>query len=96
MKTIEEAAKEYSELFEHKEAHIISFLKGVEFTQQWIAVEKELPKLESDGLSKVLICKSEFLTDEFSAYYDSIYKKWKLYPTSINIKVTHWHPIELS
>lgn len=65
MKTIEEAAKEYSELFEHKEAHRISFLNGVEFTQQWIAVEKELPKLESDGLSKVLICKIELILMNF-------------------------------
>lgn len=97
MKTIEEAAKEIAFHSIGNLNHFTPeqcFRYGVEFTQQWIAVKKELPKLESDGLSKVLICKSEFLTDEFSAYYDSIYKKWKLYPTAINIKVTHWRPIE--
>lgn len=43
------------------------FRAGVKFAQRWIPVEEELPDTthEANGLSKVVICKSKFLADEF-------------------------------
>lgn len=53
MKTIDEAAKEYSkdkssaEVF--REAHQLDFKAGVEFAQRWILVEEELPTAYETG-----------------------------------------------
>lgn len=97
MKTIEEAAKKYSELFEHKEAHRISFLNGVEFAQRWIPVEEDLPKADDFSVNiemkldnNVVLSGYLFADGDFMAYdQDGFGNK-------ITKKVTHWRPIELS
>ena len=73
------------------------FEAGVEFAQRWISVEDELPNAEGEAnrLSKVVIAKCEDLADEVSAYYDTITKDWRIYPSGQIIKATNWRPIEL-
>ena len=95
MKTIECVAKEFSE--KSVWACPISFKAGVEFAQRWISVEDELPNAEGEAnrLSKVVIAKCEDLADEVSAYYDTITKDWRIYPSGQIIKATNWRPIEL-
>ena len=95
MKTIECVAKEFSE--KSVWACPISFKAGVEFAQRWISVEDELPNAEGEAnrLSKVVMAKCEDLADEVSAYYDTITKDWRIYPSGQIIKATHWRPIEL-
>ena len=103
MKTIEEGFDNF--FFKIKKNHDVvdyllnkkSFISGVEFAQRWISVEDELPNAEGEanGLSKVVIAKDEDLADEVSAYYDTITKDWRIYPSGQIIKATHWRPIEL-
>ena len=100
MKTIEQEAKENCEynqdsLRQYDKHFIEAFKDGVEFAQRWIPIEDELPNAdgEANGISKVVIAKSEDLADEVSAYYDSVTKDWKIYPSGQKIEVTEWRPI---
>lgn len=97
MKSIEEAAKEYSD---YEEGEYV-FKSGIEFAQRWITVEEELPFRASDsenrwnnthGFSLPVITKN----DEFMPTYYKIQSynvELKAWQTSE--KVTHWRPIEL-
>ena len=88
MKTIQKEASKY--------LSSVSFQAGVEFAQQWISVEDELP--ESGEL--VLVAIENCFIDVVCARILS--GKWncRLYiPTGhpdfiIEDKVTHWRPIE--
>lgn len=106
MKTIEEAAKENSELFEHKEAHRISFLNGVEFAQYWISVEEELPE-DSDNLvqtekyiytENAVIARTvngKYSVSKRSKFKGNENSKWEWMGSSaFSDSVTHWRPIE--
>ena len=72
------------------------FYRGVLWAQRWINVQDALPDTthEANRLSNVVICKSPFLADEFSAYYDSVKERWCLYPSGKSIQVEEWRPIE--
>ena len=100
MKTIEEAATEFSDKYWKQLTDyekISTFKAGVEFAQRWISVEEELP--ESGEL--VLVAIENCFTDVVCARIIS--GKWncRLYiPTGhpdfiIEDKVTHWRTIEL-
>lgn len=77
MKTIEGAAKDIAI---HTDLDEFSFLKGVEFAQRWISVEKELPKNDDHILMK---------TKEDGV----VFGKFK--NIALILSVTHWRPIEL-
>ena len=100
MKKIKEASHEYfraAQLGFENPGSENGFKAGVEFAQRWISVEDELPNTEGEAnrLSKVVIAKCEDLADEVSAYYDTITKDWRIYPSGQIIKATNWRPIEL-
>ena len=88
MKTIEEAAKDYSKSKSSAEvfrcAHETDFKAGVEFVQRWIRVEDELPSIGDHILIKL---KRDKL------------KIWRIFNEDDRILVsnyaTHWRPIEL-
>ncbi|MDR2291879.1 MAG: DUF551 domain-containing protein [Prevotellaceae bacterium] len=89
MKTIKEAAHEYFRAgqlgFKPAADTEAAFIAGVEFAQQWISVDKELPEvgqivLVSDKDKDVLIDK---LCEDGT---------WLLHDFE---DVTHWRPIEL-
>ena len=97
METIEEGLEESYQKAGENVYFGNGFKAGVEFAQRWISVEILLPNAEGEanGLSKVVIAKCEDLADEVSAYYDTITKDWRIYPSGQIIKATHWRPIEL-
>ena len=102
METIKEGAEIYYQSNEYQKSNSLNrfeniFKAGVEFAQRWISVEDELPNTEGEAnrLSKVVIAKCEDLADEVSAYYDTITKDWRIYPSGQIIKATNWRPIEL-
>ena len=72
------------------------FYRGVLWANHFIKIEDVLPNAddESDRFSKVVIAKCEDLADEVSAYYDTITKDWRIYPSGQIIEVTEWRPIE--
>jgi len=111
MKTKEEAAKEYCkiEVNEGKDNDALfssrvgmkqiierAFKSGVEFAEQWISVEDELPEEDqfNDDFSSNVLVKSDYLLTEFTGYFSFKTKQWYSYPSHENIKaVTHWRPI---
>lgn len=102
MKTIEEAAKEFSnKICLNNDVHKSIFEAGFricakEFAQQWIPVEVELPEKEILSVfSKNCIVKTDNEIEPFSAYYDHESEIWKEYFTDTKVEVTHWRPIEL-
>ena len=96
MKTIEEAAKDYSKSKSSAEvfrcAHETDFKAGVEFAQRWISVEDELPEIGDIFLVK---------TDNgciTTAYLHGIKSGFITYGEDAYIEfgtITHWRPIEL-
>ena len=92
METIEKAQNRLEITIEGKNG----FYRGVLWSQRFINVEDALPDTthEAINLSKVVICKSPFLADEFSAYYETKKKRWCLYPSGKTIQVTEWRPVE--
>ena len=116
MKTIEKAAIDYAQKVypqingEHEvdiDGAIISnsansFIAGIEFAQQWISVDDELPEETIDfPFEKYLV-----LVDIYAKNYSArtvtcaIYecKKWSIDRDTediIEFTVTHWRPIEL-
>lgn len=92
MKTIEEQAKDESiKIFntcseEDLQHDYIMFKAGSQFAQRWIPVEEEFPS----DLFDVLV-KSE--DDSFTVGY-RFQDKWVL-DINIDLKITHWRPIEL-
>ena len=114
MKTIEEAAitsankdpfgdinwNNTSEIDRLKEKHYQGFKAGVEFAQQWIPVEEEMPqKMQTEPIvSKVVQVKSKNFKEPFCAFYDHLHNIWIPYPFGSNsqiLRITHWRPIEL-
>jgi len=70
------------------------FKAGVEFSQEWISVEDELPKQGQEVLIKFKGKQSEYMTSCISAFYD--YKTFRnSFGTLIYDKVEFWRPIEL-
>lgn len=93
METIEQAQQRLESL---SMAGKNGFYRGVLWANNFINIDDELPNAEreANGLSKVVIAKCEDLADEVSAYYDTITKNWKIYPSGKTILVTEWRPIE--
>ena len=98
MKSINQAAKEYSEMRSSSPVFILFFISdfksGVEFAQRWISVNDELPSNRETVLIKYLkdgkVKKScgQIVLDSIEIYWQS--GSWTQIP------VTHWRPIELS
>ena len=102
MKTVEEAAMEYAQKTDKANAEWVceDFIAGVKFAQQWISVEKELPKRnEFEEYSPLLVL------DRYGNYFTAFFReKYKVFgtvnPDKSNVIgevafVTHWRPIEL-
>ena len=98
MKTIEEAAKEYAEKFTYPHNKIPNergFKAGVEWAQEWISVENELPKL----YEKVFVKTTEKYEDD-EYYFDYSVatlhdnNRWDVFFGN-HKPITHWRPIEL-
>jgi|SRR5665647_827569 len=102
MKTINQAAKEYSafEINEGNENDALfssrsgmkqlverSFKSGIEFAQRWIPVEEELPEILTDILIKQSNGKVAIGCKMRHGFNVEI--------TNRKINVTHWRPIEL-
>lgn len=83
MKTIEQAAYDCSELFEHSSAHRISFLNGVEFAQRWIDISEEMPEVGEQILTK----------NGNNIGLSLPLTMWDI--KDITEFATHWRPIEL-
>lgn len=99
MKTIDEAAQDYSNKYwsnlqDYEKTSC--FKAGVEFAQRWISVEEELPKNYNLVLVKGLNKNGgiEFATG--LTYYDlfECKREWTVGDSDI-VTVTHWRPIEL-
>ena len=90
MKTIKQASEEFAKRFKHKEKALVYanyFEMGMEFAQQWISVDDELP----EQIEKVLV-KGNF---GLSIGYLESGNVWvgEFNPFGGNI-ITHWRPIE--
>ena len=94
MKTIKEAAKDYSKSKSSAEvfrcAHETDFEAGVEFAQRWISVEEELP--EYHGIDFYVLMKNERLnSDDINlGLIECVDDVENVYQYA-----THWRPIEL-
>jgi len=91
MKTIEQAAEEY--LIDRDYNHNISnaiekiaFKTGIEFAQQWISVDDELPEH-----AQQVIMKSE--NRIIAGFYE--YKTFRNHKSELVYDVTEWRPIYL-
>jgi len=105
MKTIEQASAGYAATFhlgsEFGEKMAIGAMKafkaGVEFAQEWISVEKELPK-DSEIILVKYRCDGYELPVNIGrlrmclSFYSVPAKKWQI---DNNCKVVFWRPIEL-
>lgn len=99
MKTIEEAAKEYTDSLKLDGCHYASkelfeeyaeadFKAGVEFAQRWIPIEEELPK------NIEIFWKGEFEYDKgYLDFRESTFAEIKHLIKCTAL--THWRPIEL-
>lgn len=114
MKTIEEAAKEsatqsINKVFDKNGSvtrrHIMAFKKGVEFAQQWIPVEEEMPICIEDGVWDGLRSEYVLVKDIHDAWHKGILYSGILDGHKFNdwyddrdfelINITYWRPIEL-
>ena len=96
MKTIEQAATEYAErntlnAGADRTKRENAFKAGIEFSQQWISIDDELPSLMQNLLLKLenglYACFNADLIKNFKVKnYKYLYE---------GIKVTHWRLIEL-
>ena len=99
MKTVEQAAAEYLQKCKESEIEVYmgdEFIAGVEWAQEWISVENELPtecelvliKYRCDAyelpmnVGRLRMCIS---------FYSTPAKKWQV---DNNCKVVFWRPIE--
>ena len=82
MKTIEQVAREVYTNATHDEQ--VAFKRGVEFAQQWISVDDELPTSE-DG-SVLVKLKDGRVTISFMLVCGDF---------AYNVKPTHWRKIEI-
>lgn len=99
MKTIEEAAKDFndSHVNGHHPQKLVSdiFKAGVEFAQEWISVEEELPEIGEKVITKMT-------KDKRTSYgiATRIREEWEINAhwidhTFSNMTITHWRPIDL-
>lgn len=99
MKTIEQAAKEYSDRVGGDNFAKIelqnSFEAGVEFAQTWIPIEEELPQPMPSGEEVMVLGKvSDGII--FTCYHEcGLIPQWVMAGTGIVIRVKYWRPIEL-
>jgi len=103
MKTIDEAAKEFSSsMIWEKETPInripFTFKSGVEFAQRWIPIEEELPQHRIAVFVKMIdrnipILATLNTNDMCWYFYDYSDNEW--YGFASVKKITHWRPIEL-
>lgn len=90
MKTIEGGIKYY---IGEATQPITAFKQGVEFAQQWISVEDELPEeYKQSGYSKQVLCKTT-MGSFVVLYYDMEYNR---FTAPAHVEVTHWRPIEFN
>ena len=83
MQTINDAAKSvYKESTTHDEE--VAFKRGVEFAQQWISIEAELPENDERVLTKFE--NGKVIVNS----YDINLGKWQY---EFDKKYTHWRPI---
>lgn len=107
MKTIEEAAKDFSENIrenslsgnnagkeQYKIGRKIGFKAGVAFSQRWIPVEEELPETNEFCESKKCLVKNATYNCVDIARYYSNTNMW--YFDSTDFIVTHWRPIDIT
>ena len=99
MKTIEEAAKDFNDSHvngHHPQKWVSDIFKaGVEFAQEWISVEEELPPIGEKVITKMA-------KDKRTSYgiATRIREEWEINAhwidhTFSNMTITHWRPIEL-
>lgn len=97
MKTITEAANDYSCRKDNEYESYVGFKDGVSFAQRWIPIEEELPTLKNHGFSDRVLTKDRLDNFKIERYdyefnhfndirYDSI--------VDGDGQVTHWRPIE--
>lgn len=91
MKTIHDAATERSIYYESNT--YCDFTAGVEFAQQWISVEDELPSTLNGFINKMVLIKSPNGQVIETAKYSSEKQKW-LYTSISNRHPASWRPIE--
>lgn len=93
MKTIEEAAKEFSkETYDtfHQHHRMKGFIAGIEFAQRWIPVEEELPEFGLVVLFKEMNNNARIHLGRICQDTDNFVEMAITYKN-----VTHWRPIEL-
>ena len=99
MKTIEEAAKDFNDSHvngHHPQKWVSDIFKaGVEFAQEWISVEEELPKIGEKVITKMA-------KDKRTSYgiATRIREEWEINAhwidhTFSHMNITHWRPIDL-
>ena len=99
MKTIEEAAKDFNDSHvngHHPQKWVSDIFKaGVEFAQEWISVEEELPEIGEKVITKMT-------KDKRTSYgiATRIREEWEINAhwidhTFSHMNITHWRPIEL-
>lgn len=99
MRTISEAAKEYSRILQFQ----LAFLAGVKFAQQWIPVEEDLPeaimKEKCLFYPKYVFVKINGYEYPNVAMYikdnDKYFFKVMGLHLDTKLIITHWRPIEL-
>ena len=100
MKTIKEGLDEAYKLAGSNAYFGNGFNAGIKFAERWIPIKEELPGVDKDDMwndthnfSKKVITKNNELTFEnyeIQAYNEGL-KAWQM-----DVKVTHWRPIERS
>jgi len=106
MKTINEAAEEYSIRKENEHESYMGFESGVDFAQHWIPVEEELPE-DSDNLTQtekytytenpvlVRTINGKYAVSKRSKFNGNENSKWEwMGSSSFSDSVTHWRPLE--
>lgn len=99
MKTIEEAAKDFNDSHvngHHPQTWVSDIFKaGVEFAQEWISVEEELPEIGEKVITKMT-------KDKRTSYgiATRIREEWEINAhwidhTFSNMNITHWRYINL-
>ena len=99
MKTIEEAAKDFNDSHvngHHPQTWVSDIFKaGVEFAQEWISVEEELPKIGEKVITKMT-------KDKRTSYgiATRIREEWEINAhwidhTFSHMNITHWRSIDL-
>lgn len=102
MKTIKQAAKEYANKNHfrfinniEREVDIKAFEAGVNFAQQWISVDDELPEIKNKRYQIHIKYKSGIDIYDTLAIEPSICTKENLLEILNELNITHWRPINI-